>query len=305
MSSNLRLAKQAAPSPLEESTISAAARGTDGGSPALELRGVAKRYFLNPFRPLELKTTVLNFGDFFRGTRQAAKNPFWALQDVDLDVQRGEFLGIVGHNGSGKSTLLRIIAGLSSPTEGTVETHGRISALLDLGSGFHPNITGRENALVNGVLLGLSRTEAERRLPEIIAFSGLGDFADQPMRVYSQGMYLRLGFAVAVHVDPEILLVDEVLAVGDAEFQEKCFDHIDRLRQRGTTVVTVSHDIFSLQKFCDRIVLLDHGRLVADGDPEIVISEYLFRVHDHEDDPVAILMRQAVPRPPGRGVEGL
>jgi homopolymeric O-antigen transport system ATP-binding protein len=278
---------------------------SNGHGPAISLRGVAKRYFLNPFRPLELKTTLLNFGSFFRGQRQAAKNPFWALQGVDLDVANGEFLGVVGHNGSGKSTLLRIMAGLSGPTQGSVSTQGRISALLELGSGFHPNITGRENALVNAVLLGLSRAEAERRVPEIIAFSGLNEFADQPMRVYSQGMYLRLGFSVAVHVDPEILLVDEVLAVGDEEFQERCFAYIDLLRQRGTTVVTVSHDIFSLQRFCDRIILLEHGRMVADGDPEPVINEYLFRVHDREDDPVAILMRQAVPQSPGVGLEGL
>lgn len=279
--------------------------GATPNDPVLQLRAVAKRYFLNPFRPLELKTTVLNFGGFFKGQRRAAKNPFWALRDVDLDIARGEFLGVVGHNGSGKSTLLRIMAGLSAPTEGSVTTHGRISALLELGSGFHPNITGRENALVNAVILGLSRAEAERRVPDIIAFSGLNEFADQPMRVYSQGMYLRLGFAVAVHVDPEILLVDEVLAVGDAEFQEKCYDHIDRLRERGTTIITVSHDIFSLQRFCDRIILLDHGRLVAEGDPEVVISEYLFRVHDRDDDPVAIFMRQAVPPRPGKGIEGL
>jgi ABC-type polysaccharide/polyol phosphate transport system ATPase subunit len=278
---------------------------SNGAGVALQLRHVAKRYYLNPFRPLELKTTLLNFGSFFRGRRQAARNPFWALRGVDLDVHRGEFLGVVGHNGSGKTTLLRIMAGLSPATRGTVVAHGRLSALLELGSGYHPNITGRENALVNGVLLGLSRQEAERRVPEIIEFSGLHEFADQPMRMYSQGMYLRLGFAVAVHVDPEILLVDEVLAVGDAEFQEKCYDRIERLRARGTTIITVSHDIFSLQKFCDRIILLDHGELVADGDPEPVISEYLWRVHDVEDDPVAIFMRQAVPIPPGRGVEGL
>ena len=278
---------------------------SNGHGLALQLQDVAKRYYLNPFRPLELKTTLLNFGSFFRGRREASRNPFWALRGVDLEVHRGEFLGVVGHNGSGKTTLLRIVAGLSPATRGTVVTHGRLSALLELGSGFHPNITGRENALVNAVLLGLSRAEAERRVPEIIEFSGLHEFADQPMRVYSQGMYLRLGFSVAVHVDPEILLVDEVLAVGDAEFQEKCYDRIERLRANGTTIITVSHDIFSLQKFCDRIILLDHGELVADGDPEPVISEYLWRVHDVEDDPVAILMRQAVPRPPSRGVEGL
>jgi ABC-type polysaccharide/polyol phosphate transport system ATPase subunit len=278
---------------------------SNGAGVALELRDVAKRYYLNPFRPMELKTTLLNFGSFLSGNRQASRNPFWALRGVDLDVHRGEFLGVVGHNGSGKTTLLRIMAGLSPATRGTVVTRGRLSALLELGSGFHPNITGRENALVNAVLLGLGRAEAERRVPEIIDFSGLHEFADQPMRMYSQGMYLRLGFAVAVHVDPEILLVDEVLAVGDAEFQEKCYDRIERLRARGTTIITVSHDIFSLQKFCDRIVLLDHGELVADGDPEPVISEYLWRVHDVEDDPVAMFMRQAVPRPPGRGVEGL
>ncbi|MPZ22994.1 MAG: ATP-binding cassette domain-containing protein [Dehalococcoidia bacterium] len=261
--------------------------------PALSLRGVAKRYFLNPFRPLELKTTVLNLRSFWQGTRQASRNPFWALREVDLDVHRGEFLGVVGHNGSGKSTLLRMMAGLSPPTMGTIESNGRISALLELGSGFHPNITGRENALVNAVLLGLSRAEAERRVPAIMEFSGLNEFSDQPMRMYSQGMYLRLGFAVAVHVDPEILLVDEVLAVGDAQFQERCYDHIDTLRSHGTTIVTVSHDIFTLQKLCDRVILIDHGRMIADGDPEPVINEYLYRVHDREDDPVANFMRQS------------
>jgi ABC-type polysaccharide/polyol phosphate transport system ATPase subunit len=213
------------------------------------------------------------------------KHPFWALRDIDLEVRRGEALGIIGHNGSGKSTLLRLMAGLARPTEGEVRAYGRLSPLLELGAGFHPQLSGRENLIVNAVLLGLRRREALEKLPEIVAFAELEEFIDQPMRMYSQGMYMRLGFSVAVHAKPEILLVDEVLAVGDADFQAKCFAHIERLQADGVTIVLVSHDLIAVERFCQRTVLLEHGRIVAEGPPREVIDRYLS--HGAEPSPLA------------------
>ncbi|MCH8066661.1 MAG: ABC transporter ATP-binding protein, partial [Chloroflexi bacterium] len=206
------------------------------------------------------------------------RQEFWALHDISFSMKRGECLGLVGPNGSGKSTLLRVIAGISKPTSGTVTANGRISALLELGAGFHPQMSGRENALLNAVLLGLSLEEAREALPSIFEFSELGDFIEQPMRTYSSGMFVRLGFAVAVHVRPEILLIDEVLAVGDAEFQSKCFGHVERLRKDGVTVIIASHDLPSIQRYTDRVVLLDHGRVALEGPPAKVLHEYLTRI---------------------------
>jgi ABC-type polysaccharide/polyol phosphate transport system ATPase subunit len=237
-------------------------------SPVIEVAGVGKA-----FRRREagdLKSALLG-----AGRNRGGGSPFWALRDVSLSVDRGESLGVIGSNGSGKSTLLRIIAGLTPPTLGRVSVRGRASTLLELGAGFHDKINGRDNALLNAVLLGLSLDEARRRLDEIIAFAELQDFADQPMRAYSLGMILRLGFAVAVSVRPEVLLVDEVLAVGDREFQQKCFRHIDGLRGDGVTIVIVSHDLASVERFCDRAVLLDGGRLAAEGPPAQVIARYV------------------------------
>lgn len=235
---------------------------------------VSKRYFLRSFVPPdEIKTAVLQLPSFLRSDR--SRRPFWALDDVSFAVKRGDSLGVIGPNGSGKSTLLRIVAGLAQPTNGAITVEGRISALLELGAGFHPQMTGRENAVLNAVLLGLSRKEAEERMPEIVAFSELHDFIDQPMRTYSSGMYLRLGFSVAVHVKADILLVDEVLAVGDAEFQQKCFRHIEKLRADGVTIVLVSHDLASVLRFCDRAVLLQHGRVQSEGECQPVLHQYL------------------------------
>ena len=243
---------------------------------SLFVDNVSKRYYMRGRRARELKTTLLSLPMFFRngGRRQE----FWALRDVSLAVRPGESVGLIGRNGSGKSTLLRIMAGISLPTTGEITTNGRVSALLELGSGFHPQISGRENALLNAVLLGLTLKEAEAALPQIIAFSELGEFIDQPMRTYSSGMYVRLGFAVAVHVRPQILLVDEVLAVGDAEFQSKCFAHMERFREAGVTIVMASHDLPSVQKYTDRVLLLEHGRVVSEGKPADVLHEYLSRV---------------------------
>ena len=214
----------------------------------------------------ELKTALLHLPTFLKASR--ARQEFWALRDVSLTIRRGESVGIIGPNGAGKSTLLRIVSRLAPLTKGKLTVRGRVSPLLELGAGFHPQISGRENAILNAVLLGLSRKEAKEKLPEIADFSELGEFIDQPMRTYSSGMYVRLGFAVAVHVKPEILLVDEVLAVGDAEFQRKCFDHIEKLRQDKVTIVLVTHDLESVKRFCDRAVLLSHGVVAAEGKPQ-------------------------------------
>jgi len=249
---------------------------SDDALDVITLEHVSKRYYLRAQRPQDLKTAVLHLPAFLRADR--SRRPFWALDDVSINIKRGESLGVIGPNGSGKSTLLRIVADLARPTSGTVRVAGRISALLELGAGFHPQITGRENAILNAVLLGLSRKEAAERLPEIIAFSELGDFIDQPMRTYSSGMYIRLGFAVAVHVKADVLLVDEVLAVGDTEFQQKCYAHIEKLRADGVTIVLVSHDLGSVTRFCDRAVLLQHGRLQIDGESQPVVHEYLSRI---------------------------
>jgi lipopolysaccharide transport system ATP-binding protein len=244
-------------------------------SEAIVLEKVGKRYLLNLYRPDSLKTAVLHLPSALNGRHRW---PFWALDDVSLTIREGESVGIIGPNGSGKSTLLRIMSRITPPTRGKVTVRGRVSALLELGSGFHPQISGRENAILNAVLLGLNLREARERMPEIIEFSELGDFIDQPMRTYSSGMYVRLGFAVAVHVRPEVLLVDEVLAVGDAEFQSKCFAHIEKLRAENVTIVLVSHDLWSVARFCDRVVYLTQGQIVMDGAPQPVIHEYLSRI---------------------------
>jgi ABC-2 type transport system ATP-binding protein/lipopolysaccharide transport system ATP-binding protein len=250
-----------------------------GGVPnddvAIAFDHVSKHYSLALQREAsDLKTMMLHLPRFLSGARR----PFVALDDVSLEVRRGESLGIIGPNGSGKSTTLRVMSRITPPTSGSVKVNGRISALLELGSGFHAQITGRENAILNAVLLGLTLQEARDVLPRIIEFSELGQFIDQPMRTYSSGMYFRLGFSVAVHVDPEILLIDEVLAVGDANFQRKCMDHIHQLRARGVTLVLVTHDMLSLPKFCDRGILLERGRITDEGTPQQVVHNYLARV---------------------------
>jgi ABC-type polysaccharide/polyol phosphate transport system ATPase subunit len=250
------------------------------GQPALAVEGLSKRYYLRGGPAKELKAAVLSLPRLFSNGR--ARHAFWALQDVSFTLQRGEAIGVAGPNGSGKSSLLRVLAGITRPTSGTVERHGRVSALLELGSGFHPQISGRENALLNAVLLGLSLQEAREAMPDIIAFSELGEFIDQPMRTYSSGMYVRLGFAVAVHVRPEILLVDEVLAVGDAEFQSKCFAHMRKLREEGVSILFASHDLPALHRYTDRVLLLEHGRVVNEGKPAKVLHEYLMQVFPPE-----------------------
>ena len=201
-----------------------------------------------------------------------------ALRHVSFAVDRGEAFGIIGRNGSGKSTLLKLISGILKPTSGKVNVNGRVAALIELGAGFHPEITGRENIYINGIMLGLSRREVDQRFDKIVEFSGISEFLDQPVKTYSSGMYVRLGFAVAVHVDPDVLLIDEVLSVGDEEFSAKCIAKIQEMKYRGVTLLFVTHQLDQVRNLCDRALWLDHGRTEAIGDPMRVVDAYLQEV---------------------------
>lgn len=202
-----------------------------------------------------------------------------ALHNVNFSLHRGDALGIIGLNGSGKSTLLQIIAGVLAPSEGTVTVRGRIAALLELGSGFNNEMTGRENVYINAAVLGMSRAEIAARMDDIVAFADIGEYVDQPVKTYSSGMMMRLAFAVQVHVDPDILIVDEALSVGDARFQAKAMARIDQILQRGTTLLFVGHDLNAVKSFCRRAMLLEKGRVVLEATPEEVITEYLYHIH--------------------------
>ncbi|MCA3796129.1 MAG: ABC transporter ATP-binding protein, partial [Burkholderia sp.] len=204
------------------------------------------------------------------GARKQYYREFWALRDISFDIARGETIGIVGHNGSGKSTLLQVISGTLSPSAGHVETNGKVAALLELGSGFNPEFTGRENVMLYGQILGMSEEELEEKYPAIVEFSEIGDFVNQPLKTYSSGMYVRLAFSVAIHVNPDILIVDEALSVGDALFQAKCMAVMKKLMDRGTTLLFVSHDPGSVKALCNRAILLDHGNMLAAGSTDHV-----------------------------------
>ena len=208
---------------------------------------------------------------------------FTALQDVSLRVEAGETVGVIGPNGSGKSTLLKLVAGITKPTSGTVSVRGRISALIELGAGFHPEISGRENIFINGIMLGLSKREVVQKFEEIVEFAELEDFIDAPVKTYSSGMYARLGFAVAIHVNPDVLLVDEILAVGDQGFTHKCLDKFAEFRRRGKTILLVTHSLSLVERFCDDAVWLDSGLIKAVGDPKRVVDAYLSHVENHEE----------------------
>lgn len=210
---------------------------------------------------------------------QHRSSNFKALSNVSFDVNKGEFIALIGRNGAGKSTALGLIAGVLHPTTGKVSVNGRIAPLLELGAGFHSDLTGRENILVNGVLLGLTRQEVRAKMDEIIEFSGLGDFIEQPMRTYSTGMYMRLGFSVAVSINPDILLVDEVLAVGDEPFQKQCMDKMAEFKSRGATIILVTHSLGDAEKLCDRAILLHHGQVASLGKPKDVYEHYRTRIN--------------------------
>ena len=201
--------------------------------------------------------------------------PFYALRDVTFSIGRGETVAIIGPNGSGKSTILKLMAGVMAPSEGELRVSGRVSPLIELGAGFHPDLTGRENVYLNACILGMSGEETRDRFDEIVSFAELWDFIDTPVKRYSSGMYARLGFSVAVHSNPDLLLVDEVLSVGDAVFQEKCMDKMHEFQQRGITIVLVSHGMDLVRKFCPRVLLLQGGHLVGDGSPEEMTERYL------------------------------
>ncbi|WP_394789272.1 ABC transporter ATP-binding protein [Rhodoferax sp.] len=242
---------------------------------AIRVDGVSKRFELYAQPRDQLKQFVLpRFRRMARLAQRQYFKEFWALQDISFQVRKGESCGIVGLNGSGKSTLLQIITGTLTPTVGQVLTHGRVSALLELGSGFNPEFTGRENVYMNGALIGLSKQQVSERLDDIQAFADIGDHFDQPLSAYSSGMQMRVAFAVATSFDPEILIIDEALAVGDAYFQQKCFHRLEKFKERGGTMLFVSHDANTVKHLCDNAVLISGGRVIAHGEPRDVIDLY-------------------------------
>jgi ABC-2 type transport system ATP-binding protein len=226
----------------------------------IRVDGVAKRFIIR--KDNSLKERLVTLGRAGRQHRQE----FWALDGVSFSIPAGTTIGLIGHNGSGKSTLLKVIGGIIAPTRGTVGHRGRVAALLELGAGFHPDLTGRENVYLNASILGLSREKTEEQFDAIVEFSGVGDFIDTQVKFYSSGMYVRLAFAVAVHTDPDILLVDEVLAVGDEAFQRKCLDKIREFQREGRTIILVTHSLGQVMELCDRAILLNQGKVVHDGD---------------------------------------
>ena len=249
------------------------------GTSSVEIQNVSKKFRLYKEKPSSLKARLIS-------ARMRAED-FWALRDVSFDIEPGQSVGLIGPNGSGKTTLLKMIAGILRPTAGSVVTRGRIAALLELGAGFHPELTGRENVYLNAAFLGLSRKETDAVYDDIVDFAELPDFMDNQVKFYSSGMLVRLGFAVAVHVDPAILLVDEVLAVGDEAFQQKCFGKIGDFKRGGGTIVFVSHDPVAVERVCDEAVLLDHGRSIERGPAGDVVRAYHRRLvsasHDSAD----------------------
>ena len=232
---------------------------------AIEIEGISKRFRLYREKPTSLKQRVVS-------GRMRAED-FWALRDVSFSVEEGATLGLIGHNGSGKTTLLKCVAGILRPTSGTIRNRGRMAALLELGAGFHPELTGRENVYLNASFLGLSRRDTDRVFDDIVAFAELEDFMDNQVKFYSSGMLVRLGFAVAVHVEPDILLIDEVLAVGDEAFQARCIERVRRFQREGRTIVLVTHALDTVREVCDRAVMLDHGTTHAIGSPDDVVRE--------------------------------
>lgn len=248
---------------------------------------VSKRFTIR--KDNSLKERIVTFGRNGRRHRE----DFWALKDVSIDIRAGETVGLIGHNGSGKSTLLKVMGGIIEPTDGTVESRGRIAALLELGAGFHPDLTGRENVFLNASVLGLSRKQTEDRFDDILAFSEIGDFIDTQVKFYSSGMYVRLAFAVAVHTDPDILIVDEVLAVGDEAFQLKCMNKIKSFKAEGRTIILVTHSMGQVQDLCDRVVLLNQGAVSIEGGPTEVIAAFRDVLEDRRQGRRALEPKEA------------
>jgi len=243
------------------------------GLSAIEVKGVSKTFRIYRDRNRSLKATILS-------GRRGRYEDFYALRDVTLDIPAGKTFGLLGNNGSGKSTLLKCIAQILKPNSGSITHRGRMAAMLEVGSGFHPELSGRENVYLNGAILGMSKAEVDRKFDSIVDFSGVEQFIDQPVKNYSSGMYVRLGFSVSIHVEPDILLVDEVLAVGDMSFQEKCAAKFAELRRDGRTVVVVSHAIEQMRTFCDEAAWLRHGELMAAGKARDIINDYADQAHN-------------------------
>ncbi len=241
-------------------------------SVAIKFTGVSKKFKMQQERARSFQEI------FVSGFRRKNKreNVFWVLQDVDFTIEHGESVALIGPNGAGKSTVLKLMSQILFPTSGEIMIDGRLSSLLELGTGFHPDLSGRENIYLNGSMLGLSRAEIDAKYKDIVAFSEMADYIGMPVKHYSSGMYLRLAFSVAIHVDPDILLVDEALAVGDAAFQRKCLDRIDSLRQQGVTIVLVSHSFNAVRRVCQRALWLEQGRVIEDGNAGSVLKKYLW-----------------------------
>jgi len=259
--------------------------------PAITVENVSKRFRKGQtgYHTLredlyELTGRVISLGGEKRRDRDAEH--IWALRDVTFDIEQGERVGIIGRNGSGKTTLLRLLAGITRPTRGTITVRGRMGVLIELMAGFHPELTGRENIYLNGAIVGMTQKEIKRKFDEIVAFAELEDFIDTPIKRYSSGMHVRLGFAVAAHLDPDMLVVDEVLAVGDAEFQKKCLQKMGAGAQEGRTIIYVSHNMTSVSNLCERCILLDRGQKLDDGSPKDVIELYLRGSQQHVSDEV-------------------
>jgi ABC-2 type transport system ATP-binding protein/lipopolysaccharide transport system ATP-binding protein len=250
---------------------------------AIEIEKLTRIYqkYSSQHRFKTFKSALLK-GDLFRSLRP--DELVHALDDVSFDVETGTTFGVIGENGSGKSTLLKVVAGIAKPTSGRIEVRGKVSALIELGAGFHPEITGRENIFINGIMLGLTKKQIQERYEDIVRFAELEEFIDAPVKTYSSGMYMRLGFSIAINVNPDVLLVDEVLAVGDASFVPKCLDRIDDFRRRKKTILFVSHDLSTVEKICDRVAWLKHGRVQTIGEPRRVIDAYLQDVAEKAED---------------------
>lgn len=252
--------------------------------PIIEVRNLSKQYRLGQLATVqptlrETLTRTLNYPiNRLRGQKYSAPRILWALQDVSFTIQPGEVVGIIGRNGAGKSTLLKVLSRIVKPTAGEVDIYGTVGSLLEIGTGFHPDLTGRENIFLNGAIIGMRREEIKSKFDEIVAFAELEDFLDTPIKYYSSGMHVRLAFAVAAHLEPEILILDEVLAVGDAAFQEKCLAKMKDVTREGRTIFFVSHDLNSIEKICRRVFHIDNGRLQDEGEPAPVIAGYLQRL---------------------------
>src|SRR6478735_2759493 len=252
---------------------------------AIELVNVSKIYRRYGGRQFSTLKSALLQRSILRDLQPSETFP--ALTDVSFSVPKGSTYGVMGRNGSGKSTALKLVAGITKPTSGSVRVEGRISALIELGAGFHPEISGRENVFINGIMLGLTKREIQERFDEIVDFAELREFIDAPVKTYSSGMYMRLGFAVAIHVNPDVLLVDEVLAVGDEGFTHKCLDKFAEFRRRGKTILLVTHSLNLVERFCDQALWLDGGKARAHGDPRRVVGAYMSDVERAEEQSLA------------------